>query len=114
MSEEKAKALLGKVKSGTEKATKYYDRIRTSLKMNLLEQKEKINKINDQIYDLEEFQLETNINKGQSALTKEECENKFKEIFEAKKNYELSKLEYDLSVKTFEEYFGEEADLKLQ
>lgn len=103
----KAHKLLASVKSVTERADKYADRIKKSLSISIIDNlQERIEKIDDKIFDLENFALETNLNKGMVQLTKEDCEKRFAQIIELK--FEQSLLQAELNAKkaAFDELFN--------
>ena len=103
----KAEKLLGTVKSSNEKAAAYFPRIKRSLWIKLTNFKERLEKLSDEIADLENFSLDTNLNKTMVAMTMEECEKRFETILNKKFEYELLQAEYDSKKKSFEEYFGD-------
>ena len=102
----KAEKLLGTVKTSNEKVAAYFPRIKRSLWIKLTNFKENLEKLSDEITDLENFTLDTNLNKATVAMTMEEYEKRFINILDKKFEYELLKAEYDSKKKTFEEYFG--------
>lgn len=107
----KALELLKKAKSVDERAGKYAERIATSLKIKMiLPLQEKVEAMEDKIFDLENFSLDTNLNKGQKTMTKDDCEKRFEEIINLK--YEKGMLELELEAKkeAFEDLFGTEAE----
>ncbi len=98
--------LLKKNRTTEERAEKYTERIKSSLTIKILTNlEEKIEKIADNIYDLENFNLSTDLNKGEIQLTKEECEDRFIKIIEL--NYAKKLLELELKAKKeiFTHYF---------
>lgn len=107
MNKTKALTLLSTVKTGKEKAEQYFPRIKNSLWIKLINFKESIDSIKDQISDLENFSLDTNINKGIVAMDKDECEKRFSSILDKKFELSLLEAEYKAKKETFEEYFGE-------
>lgn len=103
----KALDLLKTNKTVAERAEKYVSRIGESLKIKMIVPlKEQIAKIEDEIFDLENFSLDTNLNKGLKQMTKEDCEQRFETIIQ--KTFEKEILELELRTKTekFEELFG--------
>lgn len=82
----------------------------TSIKRNLQKKvidvlQEKKERLDDELTDLGNFNLKTDINAGQKELTREDCENRFKRIMEIE--YELTLLEAELKAKRlmFAKYF---------
>ena len=102
----KALTLLETNKTVKERAGKYVERIKKSISLEVIDTlKEKIEKIDDQIFDLENFSLETNLNKGLKQLTKEDCENRFKEIINLEYKKKLLSLELEAKTQAFNKYF---------
>ena len=98
--------LLKKNRTTEERAEKYTERIKSSLTIKIINNlEERIEKIADNIYDLENFNLSTDLNKGGNQLTKEECEDRFIKIIDL--NYTKKLLELELKVKKeiFTHYF---------
>lgn len=105
--ENKALTLLRTNKTVNERAEKYTERIRKSLSLKIIDSlKEKIEKIDDKIFDLENFSLETNLNKGMKQLTKEDCEARFEEIIDLSFNKKVLELELAAKQEAFDAYFG--------
>lgn len=106
----KAFNLLSSVKSVKDRAGQYSKRIATTLAVEMIHPLvEKVDKIDDKIYELEDFALETNVNKGLKRLTKEDCEDRFREIIQLKYKRTLAVLERDSKIKAFNDLFGENA-----
>lgn len=100
--------LLKTNKSVNIKADKYAPRIKESLRIKtILPLKEEIEAIEDQIFDLEDFSLDTDLNKGQKKLTKGECEDRFNQIIHLKYNKAILELEYKIKKESFDSLFGE-------
>lgn len=103
----KAQQLLSSVKPVNERAEKYAERIKKSLSIKIIDGlQERIEKLDDKIFDLENFSLETDLNKGMKQLTKEDCEKRFEQIIELK--FEKFLLDRELLVKksAFDELFN--------
>lgn len=103
----KAHTLLASMKSVAERADKYADRIKKSLSISIIDNlQERIEKIDDKIFDLENFALETNLNKGMVQLTKEDCEKRFASIIDLKFEQSLLQAELDAKKVAFDELFN--------
>lgn len=103
-----ALGMLQKNKTVKERAEKYVGRIKKSLDISKIQSlEEKIERLYDKIFDLENFSLETNLNKGMEQLTKEDCEKRFSEIIDL--SFEKALLERELEIKkeVFISLFGE-------
>lgn len=110
MAQKKTKALelLTSNKTVKERAVVYSDRIKTTLNNKIIVSlEEKIENIEDKIFDLENFSLETNVNKGLKQLTKEDCQERFEQIIELSYEKDLLQAELDSKKATFIAYFGE-------
>lgn len=100
--------LLKNSKSVSDRAEKYGERIATSLKIKILNTlEEKIEKIDDEIFDLENISLDVNINKGQKAFTKEEIEERFEKIINLNFERDVLQAELDSKKKAYDNYFSE-------
>jgi len=109
MSTTKALKLLNDNKTVKERANAYF----SSIKRDIFDEEikpieKKIEKIDSDLFDLEDFTLDTNLNKGNQRMTKEDCQKRFKDIMD--KTYEKKLLELELEVKkdVYSQYFGEE------
>lgn len=98
--------LLKKNRTTEERAEKYVERIKNSLSIKIITNlTERIEKIADNIYDLENFNLSTDLNKGEIQLTKEECEDRFIKIIELNYTKKLLELELKAKKEIFTHYF---------
>ena len=98
--------LLKKNRTTEERAEKYVERIKNSLNIRIITNlTERIEKIADDIYDLENFNLSTDLNKGEIQLTKEECEDRFIKIIELNYTKKLLELELKAKKEIFTHYF---------
>ena len=98
--------LLKKNRTTEERAEKYVERIKNSLNIKIITNlTERIEKIADNIYDLENFNLSTDLNKGEIQLTKEECEDRFIKIIELNYTKKLLELELKAKKEIFTHYF---------
>lgn len=104
----KAHGLLATIRNLEERA----DAIHTSLKRDLLQteitdierQKEKLE---EEIFELENFSLVTNLNAGQLTMTREQCMARFKGIFAKRKELILLEEELTLNKEVYNYYFAE-------
>lgn len=106
MADSKALSLLKSTKSVKERANNYFYRITKSIDYEVLEPlRKKMDKIDDQIFNLEDFSLATDKNAGQTALTSEQIQEKFTRIIDLK--YERALIEAELKCKeeTYNLYF---------
>ena len=104
----KAELLLNKSKSVIERASKYSKRIAKSLEIKMIDSlKENIEKMDDQIFDLENFSLKTDINKGRETLTKEDIEERFEKIIKLHYERDLTTAKLKSFENAFNKYFKE-------
>ena len=102
-----AKKILSKSQSVSERADDFFKRIKRNIQKNMLDLlEEKIEKVNDEIVETKDFTLDTNLNKGQQALTMSECQNRFERLIQLE--YEKELLERELKVKqnSYNKYFN--------
>jgi predicted polyphosphate/ATP-dependent NAD kinase len=105
----KALQLLKTNPSVQERAEAYVKSIKRDLQKEVIDTlittKEKAE---DQLFELKNFTLDTNVNQGLAQMTKEDCKKRFKNIIEFE--YQLILLEAELKVKqaSFDKYFGDE------
>ncbi len=105
----KALSLLESNKTTKEKASSYVVSIARSLKRNVLETlQDKIDKLKDENFDLENFALDTDLNKNLRQMTKEDCELRFKKLIDNQFEIEMLELELASKTKVFNTYFNEE------
>lgn len=105
----KALTLLEKNKSVKERSESYVKSIKRSIFRNEIEKiQDKIDKLNEKNFDLENFSLDTNLNAGLKQMTKEDCEARFVELINNRFEIEMLTLELESKTKIFTEYFGEE------
>ena len=105
----KAKDLLKKNTSVEVRVEEFVVSLKRDLLRDIIEPLEvKIEKINDKIFDLKDFSVETNVNKGRAAITREGAKARFTEIIELE--YEKTLLERELEIKkvSYDSYFLEE------
>lgn len=111
----KAKDLLKKNTSVEVRAEEFVVSLKRDLLRDIVEPLEvKIEKINDKIFDLKDFSVITDFNKGRAAITREGAKARFTEIIELE--YEKTLLERELKIKkaSYDSYFSEEETKKEQ
>lgn len=107
MATTKANKLLSANKSVKERASKFEVSIKRDIQKTMLDTLQtQIETKEDEIFELQDFTLETNLNSGKSALTKEECQRRFEKLIQIE--FELSLLRAELKVKqeAFDQYFN--------
>lgn len=104
----KALDLLQNSKSVKERAAKYVERIQRTIQTEIIDSlTEEVEKMEDEIFELENFNLDTNLNRGLKEMTKETCEARFKSIIEMNYKIDLKKAELESKTKSFNALFGE-------
>lgn len=102
----KAELLLNSNKSVAERASKYAKTVSKAIKTDMLDAiKRKIDNIDSKIFDLENFSLETDMNRGITALTKESVQERFEHMINLEHNKTLLELEYKSKKAAFDSYF---------
>jgi hypothetical protein len=95
----KALEMLKKSKSVSERAEAFIGGIQRDIrdeKITTLERK--IEKLKEKEFELSDFALETDANRGMRRMTQDDCKNRFSELMETK--YEIKMLELELKLKT--------------
>lgn len=107
MATTKANKLMSANKTVKERASKFETSIKRDIQKTMLDTiQTQIEEKEDQIFELQDFTLETNLNSGVSAMTKDECQKRFEKLIQIE--FELSLLKAELKVKqeTFNHYFN--------
>ncbi len=105
----KALTLLKTNKSVEERAENFVTSMKRNIQRDVIDAlTAKKEKIDDELFELSNFNLETNVNAGLTVMTKETCENRFKKIIDLE--YELTLIGMELKIKqaSFDKYFGED------
>lgn len=58
--------------------------------------------------------METNLNSGQSAISREQCEDRFTQIINLEFEKEMWKTELAIKQTSFDSYFEEEKEIEVQ
>ena len=103
----KAITLLKQNKTVTERAEQYAQSIKRNLQRDIIDTLvSKKESIEDKIFDLGNFNLETNLNAAQKQMTKEDCEARFKQLIDLDYQLELISRELEIKQKSFNLLFG--------
>lgn len=103
----KAFDLLKSNKTVAERAENYITAVKRNIQRDVIDAlTSKKEKIEDDLFELTNFNLETDVNRGYQAMTKDSVEARFKKIIDLE--YELKLVELELKAKTeaFNKYFG--------
>lgn len=102
----KAEALLKTNKSTADRAANYATSVKRNIQRTILDdlvaQKESID---DQLFELTDFTLDTDLNKGLAKVTRYEVGERFTKIINLKYELKLLTLELDAKQEAFNEYF---------
>ena len=102
----KALELLKTNKTISERAEKYHESIKRNIQRDVLDKlTTTIEDLEDTLFELKNFVLDTNINRGLMQMTKDDCENRFKKIIEVEFELELLKQEQKVKKEIYEKYF---------
>lgn len=103
----RALKLLKSSKTLEERAVEIIDRIKKDTELSYIDVlQRKVDNIKDQIADLSNFSLETNVNKGQMALSIEESKKRFLTMLELEYQLKLTEKELEVKKEIFNEYFN--------
>lgn len=107
MSKKNALQMLQTRKSTSERANHYYTSTKRDLRLDVIVPLErKKEELENKIFDLENFDLETDRNAGRTAMTQAEVQKRFKDLIEARYELTLVSLELEAKEKIFNEYFA--------
>lgn len=105
--EVKALSLLRTNKTVKERAESYFKSITRNIQKNVIDTLvQKKEALEDKIFDLENFTLDTNLNAGLRTMTKEDCEKRFIDIINAECELELVNRELAIKQGSFDKYFA--------
>jgi len=105
----KADKLLRKNKSVSERASGFVTSIKRNIQRDILDKlATKLEEINDKLFELKDFSLETNVNSGQAAMSRESCEKRFTDIINLEYSKELLSREIRIKTKSFNKYFSDD------
>ena len=104
----KALDLLKSNKSVSERAENYAVAVKRNIQRDVIDTlTAKKESIEDELFELTNFNLETNMNAGQQAMTKEAVENRFKRIIDLEYRLKLTEVELTTKQGSFDKYFGD-------
>lgn len=103
----KALAMLKTNTSVKERAENYIVSVKRNLQRDVIDTlTAKKEAMEDKLFELTDFSLETDINRGQAMMTKEMVEKRFTEVIETEYRLKLIKLELETKQATFDKYFA--------
>jgi hypothetical protein len=105
----KALELLKSNKTVSERAENYATAVKRNIQRDVIDTlTAKKEGIEDELFELTNFNLETDVNRGYAALTKESVEARFKKIIDLEYKLKLVELELKTKQESFNKYFGNE------
>jgi len=106
----KALELLKSNKSVSERAENYAVAVKRNIQRDVIDSLvAKKESIEDELFELTNFNLETDVNRGYQAMTKESVEARFKKIIDLEYKLKLVSLELTAKQESFDKYFGDES-----
>lgn len=101
-----ALVMLEKNRSVKERATAYFESMKRNIQRDVIDKLvERKEKIEDELFELTNFTLDTNINAGLKQMTKDECESRFKKIIDLEYDLKLTELELTAKQASYDKYF---------
>ena len=103
----KALDLLKSNKSVSERAENYIISVKRNLQRDVIDALvQKKEAMEDELFELTNFTLETNVNNGIQAMTKETIEARFKKVIDLEYKLKLTNLELATKQESFDKYFA--------
>jgi hypothetical protein len=103
----KALDLLKSNKSVSERAENYIISVKRNLQRDIIDALvQKKEAMEDELFELTNFTLETNVNNGVQAMTKETIEARFKKVIDLEYKLKLTNLELATKQESFDKYFA--------
>ncbi len=104
----KALDLLKSNKSVSERAENYIVSVKRNIQRDVIDAiTAKKEAMEDELFELTNFTLETNVNNGIQAMTKETVEARFKKVIDLEYKLKLTELELAAKQESFNKYFGD-------
>lgn len=99
--------LMEKNKSVKERASSYFESIKRNLQRDIIDALiSKKEDLQDKIFELSNFTLDTNLNAGLRQMTKEDCSQRFSELIQAEYDLKLTEIELKCKQESFDKYFS--------
>jgi AraC-like DNA-binding protein len=105
----KALAILEQNQPIKERASEFIKSIKRNIKKDVIDELEStIEKLEDKLFSLSDMTVATDVNQGVIGITRDQAEQRFKDIIDTE--YELSLVQAELKIKkkSFAKYFKEE------
>lgn len=99
--------LMQKSKSVKERAESYFESIKRNIQRDVIDKLvEKKEKLTDDIFELSNFNLDTNLNAAIHAVSRETCEKRLVQLINAEYELELVTLELQSKQDIYNKYFN--------
>ena len=103
----KALDLLKSNKSVSERSENYIISVKRNIQRDIIDALvQKKESMEDELFELTNFTLETNVNNGVQAMTKETIEARFKKVIDLEYKLKLTNLELATKQESFDKYFA--------
>ena len=103
----KALELLKSNKSVSERAENYIISVKRNLQRDVIDSLvQKKESMEDELFELTNFSLETDVNRGFQTMTKESVEARFKKVIDLEYRLKLIELELKTKQESFDKYFA--------
>jgi archaellum component FlaC len=90
-----------------ERAENYVSSVKRNIQRDVIDAlTSKKEKIDDELFELKNFSLETDANKGVIEMKREDVEKRFRKIIDLEYELKLVSLELTAKQESFEKYFG--------
>ena len=104
----KALDLLKSNKSVSERAENYIVSVKRNIQRDVIDAlTAKKESMEDELFELTNFNLETDVNKGYQQMTKESVEQRFKKVIDIEYKLKLASLELASKQESFDKYFAD-------
>lgn len=104
----KALDLLKSNKTVSERAENYIVSVKRNIQRDVIDAlTAKKEAMEDELFELTNFNLETDVNRGYQQMTKEAVEQRFKKIIDIEYKLKLVSLELTAKQESFNKYFGD-------
>lgn len=102
----KALSLMSQNLSVKDRAEAYFESVRRNIQRDIIDGLiAKKEELNDKLFELTNFTLETNLNAGLNQMTKDICEKRFKDVIETEFQIFLVSRELEVKQASFDKYF---------
>lgn len=106
----KALELLKNSKTVAERAESFVKTAKRTVEREVIDTiQDRVEKLQQRLFDLKDFTLDTNLNKGMVRMTSEECSTRFKDIIQTEFELALAQQEAKIKQASFDDLFNDDA-----